>query len=329
MTARYKRSLDEKYEDLLKSTGKLNFLINGYETWIPGDHNAFDIHLREKNKIMIYHGGTRLITISMASDSVKLSADKAYSKVGASYNTLMREWPINELVEKQNDYKKYLTEAVKIAHNRYYASTKEGWWSNRLSLHFGKNWNLNKEWLIIEREAVLGFDESNEKTKFYEIMKAKYGSIQLKFRKDDAKKWGKEDLIKSVGDELDFLAIGPDKQLLCIELKYGSNTSGIYWGPLQVSVYKDAFHAVASSISDDIKHLVKQKICLGLLPAEATKWLPDGKFEEVNAIVAIAGFNNKSSSWQKMSEVQNELGACKVSVAKVEDNGRDLMTIIS
>jgi len=339
MTVRYERSLNKESEDLLKPKGDLNFLIDGYETWLPGDPNAFDIHLREKNKIMIYHGGTRLITITCSKNSankdkkfVKLSADKSYSKVGASYETLMTEWASDDLVNKQKEYKNYLIEAAKIAQDKFYNNRKEGWWSNRLSLYFGKNWNVEKEWLIFDREAVLGFKKSDEKGIFYEKMKEKYLGIRSKFRKDDPKIWGKEDSRKSFGDELDFLAIGPEKELLCIELKHGSYTSGIYWGPLQVSVYKDAFHEVASSISGDIKDIVKQKIDLGLLPAEATKWLPDGKFKEVKAIVVIADFNKKSSSKDKIKKVQDELinrGSYYVSVAKIEEIGSDLNVIIA
>ncbi|KAF0159063.1 MAG: hypothetical protein FD159_810 [Syntrophaceae bacterium] len=332
MTVRYERSLNKESVDLLKSTGKLNFLIDGYETWIPDDPNAFDIHLREKNEIMIYHGGTRLITISLSNDSVKLSTDKSYSRVGVSYSTLMREWAFDDLVKKQKEYKDYLIEAARIAQNKFYDNKKEGWWSNRLSLYFGKNWDVEKEWLIFDREAVLGFKKRDEKSMFYEKMKEKYLVIRSKFRKDNPKIWGKEDLRKSFGDELDFLAIGPAKELFCIELKHGSYTSGIYWGPLQVSVYKDAFYEVVSSISDNIKCLVKQKIDLGLLPVEATKWLPDGKFKEVKAIVAIADFNKKSSSKDKIKKVQDELrnrGSYYVSVAKIEENGSGLNVIIS
>lgn len=332
MTVRYERTLNKESEELLKATGKLNFLINGYETWIPSDPNAFDIQLREKNQIMIYHGGTRLITISLAKGSVKLSAAKSYSNVGDSYATLMKEWTYDDLVKKQKEYKEYLINVVvnKIVQDKFYKTEKEGWWSNRLSLYFGKNWNVQKEWLIIDREAVLGFKQGDKKAIFYEKMKEKYLGIRSKLRINAPNIWGKEDLKKSFGDELDFLAIGPEKELLCIELKHGSNTSGIYWGPLQVSVYKDAFYGAVSadsSISSNIKSLVKQKVALGLLPKDALNLLPEGNFKKVKAIVAITGFNNKSCSWQKMLEVQNELGVDKVSVAKIEESGSDLIII--
>jgi len=52
----------------------------------------------------------------------------------------------------------------------------------------------------------------------------------------------------------------------------------IYWGPLQVSLYKNAFEKSLQYISKDIKDMVKQKIRLGLLPSEAAKRLPVENF---------------------------------------------------
>jgi len=106
-----------------------------------------------------------------------------------------------------------------------------------MSIDYGRNWQPGMEWIIIDREAVLGFDDEPAKSSFYKMFKRTVQSVKNSLQLNDEKTWGKHtasDLNQGesdycdFGDELDFLAIGPNKQLVCIELKHGSYTSGIY-----------------------------------------------------------------------------------------------------
>ena len=150
--------------------------------------------------------------------------------------------------------------------------------------------------MIIDCEAVIGFDNAVKKDNFYREYNDNLQKIVEDFQKNDPKKWGTTN--KIFGDELDLLAIGPDNQLLAIELKHGSSTSGIYWGPLQLSLYAHVFGKNLHSISDNIKKMVEQKIRLGLLPSEAEKRLPTGNFENCSAVLAVAEPNERSHCWE-------------------------------
>ena len=230
----------------------------------------------------------------------------------------MRKWDTSkesELRELKDSYGKYLRSVVKSTNPRFYR--KEGYWSNRLSIDFGLNWDTNKEWLVFDREAVIGFDNQYQKDAFYNLKKEVCGSIESELRRTDEQKWGQIKGQKEFGDELDMLAIGPGKELLCIELKFGENAKGIYWGPLQVSVYRDAFRDTKDDIGDSLIKLLKQKIKLGLLPTAAVERIPKEGFAKVDAILAIAERNTKSSSWSKMTEVQSRLTE-KVAVALID-----------
>jgi hypothetical protein len=81
------------------------------------------------------------------------------------------------------------------------------------------------DWLIIDREAAVGFANSTEKQALLSPLKRKYQSVRDQFQEQDTLKWGKPS-IKGFGDECDSLALGTDGELLCIELTHGSNTSG-------------------------------------------------------------------------------------------------------
>jgi hypothetical protein len=127
-----------------------------------------------------------------------------------------------------------------------------------------------------------------------------------------------------LGNQCDFLAIGPSDELYCIELKHGSNTSGVYWGSLQVAVYATMFREALPSITDDIKAVVRQKVALGLLGKDAIDRLPgDGKtFRKVVPVLAIAEPNDKSACWGRLNEVMNRCPESLASVVEIR-NYRD------
>lgn len=292
---RYCRVLNDNIENYLLPNGQLHFLIDNK---FMDDKYALDIHIREKNKLIYYHGTTKLLTVDLCillkkknSSSNPCNAAKTYQR-NKDYKTLMNEmknWkPNNSPVRLESTFKEYLRSAIKKADKRYYSNKKEGYWQNRICVYFSRYWTPDKEWLIIDRESVIGHASEEKKKSFYKDIKGVYNNIKLELQKENEKRWG-EVSKKGFGDELDMLAIGPNKELLCIELKHRSNTSGIYWGPLQASIYRDAFDNAKEYISEGIKEIIQQKIKIGLLPSEANCRIPSGKFTEVKAILAIAG----------------------------------------
>lgn len=281
---------------------------------------AFDIHIREKSELMVYHGGTCLLIINFSGvkgqdlDTV-LFKSPSYGKgkgCDNEFNLFKGQRKIDDINQLAPYICDFLTKIVatpRTVHTKFYSNMKEGYWSSRLSIDYGRNWRPGMDWLIIDREAVLGF----KKDSFYQY-KLEAQKIKKMLQTKDPKKWGtpnpdESDSMCDFGDELDFLAIGPEKQLQCIELKHASYTSGIYWGPLQTSVYLKEYSNVVNNISENIKELVRQKIRLGLLPPEAEKLLPEGCFNQVEGILAIADADKKlkSTCWRKAIEVNEEL----------------------
>ncbi|MEN6616867.1 MAG: hypothetical protein ABFD12_09955 [Syntrophorhabdus sp.] len=309
---RFERKLDQSFLELLSKDGPLNFIIK--DCLEHTDPDAFDIQIREKSNLMIYHGNTCVMKLhNKNSDSTKIeiSAHNAYGQAGrkcsATYKQVMRSWnssDLDQVYDLKRLFKNYLATIPASVNARYYKN--EGLWANRLCSYFGSRWDKTKDWLIIDRESVIGFDTAANKSAFAQYKKV-YKTIEQTFRAGNPKKWGRPDLQKSFGDELDMLAIGPNKELICIELKHGSYTSGIYWGPLQASVYKDAFEFYIAELYQGIVDMVKQKTEIGLLPASAKDRIPSNGFSGVQSVLAIAEPNLRSTCWSKMQEVRSKL----------------------
>lgn len=309
---RFDRRLDQGFLKLLSKGESLDFVIRDCFGYM--DPYAFDIQIREKSNLMIYHGNTCVVKLHNKngnSSYIDISAHNAYGQAerqcSATYKELMQTWDVSEKsqVDKLKGlFNDYLATIPSSVNAKYYKN--EGLWANKLCLHFGSKWDKTKDWLIIDRESVIGFDTETEKSGFAEYKK-EYERIEQTFRLQDAKTWGRPDLQKSFGDELDMLAIGPNKELICIELKHGSYTSGIYWGPLQASVYKDAFESHIAKLYQGIVDMIKQKIQIGLLPAAAKDRIPSNGFSDVKSVLAIAEPNFRSTCWNKMQQVRGKL----------------------
>lgn len=111
------------------------------------------------------------------------------------------------------------------------------------------------------------------------------------------------------GDECDFLALDRNGNLICIELKEGSNYPGIYWGLLQTNVYREAFSQAFTDIRSDVSELVAQKERLGLLPAETMQSFAPNGLQKVRAILAIAApATQHRYVWKRMANVGRQFG---------------------
>lgn len=315
---RYSRLLSSLFCEQLQS-GSLSGLL---PSTLSFDNDSFpvDVHIREGDKLMFYHGTTSLLTMSYdkSSHSFNFSAALVYSK-SREYQSLSRRWKIAEMKKIIPLIMSYLKAAISLAKAEDYQNKKEGFWQNRLSITFGQHWQPGMDWLIIDREAVIGFENSEEKQSHLEPIRLKYQTVKERLQQKDSAKWGQPNS-KRFGDECGFLALGPDGELFCIELKHGSNTSGIYWGSLQVAVYSDLFTSALDCITEGIKDLVRQKTIVGLLPAEAESRLPEGNFKSIHPILAVTAPNDRSSCWKNLDEVIRECPESKCSIVEIRND---------
>jgi hypothetical protein len=319
MTMRYDRKLSDDCCDWLGPSGPLSFLLSDFRLWALEDRFALDVQFRPGNELKYYHGTTALLTVRLnpRTPVMALSADKAYSDA-KGYARVCRTWSLADAAELESLLPAYFQSGVELAKDRYYRNRKEGFWQNRLALAFGPEWNRDREWLILDREAVIGFPSDAERAAIQNPICQTYLAVREHLQGEDPKAFGQPDS-KSLGNEVDFLGLGRRGELLCIELKHGSNASGIYWGPLQVAVYRDIFKRAIGEAADDIHQLLLQKIRLGLLPREAEERWPAGGPSEVVPILAVAMPNDASECWRLLDRVMRERPDLRVQVVKLRD----------
>lgn len=311
MSARYKRALDEEIAGLLMPGQDFHWLIAAGNE-LDGDRYSIDVQIREGNALMYYHGTTSLLRLKLKKTGggirAKPSAAATYREGEGSkrqYNAFKQALTTRQGDQSRQSFREYLKAAASSAGNRYYANHKEGWWQNRLCIKHGLEWTPESPWLVVDRECVIGFDGKAEKKDFYDQVLGKYEKIQNDLKKTDVEKWG--GIGKGLGDELDILALDRNGNLVTVELKYGGSAKGVFWGPLQVGAYREAFELVMKEVSSDILQLAKQKIQLGLLPVSALEILPAKGFQKVRAVLAVGTPNTKSSCWDKLNEVTEKL----------------------
>ena len=327
-TARYDRALDPRLVKHLKPGGDLDFLLHGVP-FPTGEPYAVDVHLRERNKIMYYRGTTRILVVKLSphgdrTPTFTVTADKFYSRKKSCADAFHEMENLGKMspINAKESFRRYLEAACPVAPEGHYRNKAEGYWQNRICHRFGRCFRPDDEWLVFDRECVIGFKNKEEKDYALAPIVSRYREACKKVQEAGNDKWRLTNQSKGLGDELDMLAVGRDGQLLAIELKYRTNASGIYWGPAQAGVYGDSFSQLLDALGPSVIDLVKQKVSLGLLPEHALDRLPADGFKRVRAILAVADANPKSGCWPKMTEVMKHVGQVDVATIATKATGR-------
>jgi hypothetical protein len=269
---------------------------------------AFDIHFREKSQVMIYHGSTCVLTLDISkletSGAIRFISKSYEKKPGCAneFEQLKKSTKFNDLDLVIENVVKFLMKVVEEVRPSFYLN--EGFWSSKLAIDFGRNWSPENDWLIFDREAVLGFDNKQDKADFYGMMQSQTSQISNALKNDEPRRWGRN--LKTFGDELDLLALGKNNQLVCIELKHGSYTNGIGWSPLQASIYRNAFREALGAISGSLIKLIRQKVDFGLLPSAVLDRVPS-RIDKVEGIVLVSEPNFNSNCWENARMVNSRL----------------------
>ncbi|MEO5350387.1 MAG: hypothetical protein H7836_12165 [Magnetococcus sp. YQC-3] len=325
---RFKRLLGPAFFDALSDAVFLGRLVSECRGCSRADPYAFDWQLRENDQLMLYLGTTHPLVVKFRADQsrcVTYVATGAYSReIPEAKDFLGGQFTLDEAaVRWQKHGCRYLNSVRGNPYfDRYYGNGKEGYWQNRLCLRYGMDWTPDDEWLVVDRESVIGFDNEEAKQVFdRQVMQGKEAyssSIQEDVMR--ANVWCRP---QHMGDEADLLAIGPNRELVCIELKHGSS-SEIYWAPIQAALYRDRFEKARTAIGKDIRRLVAQKIALGLLPEQArTRLPPEGEdFTDVRAVLAVAEPNMESQCWQRIKVLNNRFPGLAVSVVLIDPRGK-------
>jgi hypothetical protein len=305
MPVRFDRSLDDRFLAHLKTN--LAWLVSAPRRqpiqW------ALDPQFRERagrggatqrpgNTFALYYGTTELLHAKWSSGDVGdfVSFSARGSHLASDAAGLLGRHALGTAAGLETKAQRYLSSAMAAGENRYFTPDREGYWQNFLAWWFGSQWNPQKELLVVDRETVLGFDSADEKDAWYGEITRSYERLAERIRASRTDKFQKP---ANFGDELDLLAIDRQGRLICMELKHRDYSSGVYWAPLQVSAYRDAYAKASAALHAGIAKVVRQKIELGLLPTGAEHVLPKRPWtgEEICPVVAIAQPSKESSGW--------------------------------
>jgi hypothetical protein len=298
----YNRTL-VKLAPLLLKDGKLRWLFEFVKN--RSDLDFLVGRNRDSEWISIYRGLSRMITINPSNDShIKLTTAQKYKPI------LHKEfWENKRSIDEpfENELELLIS---KIESNkefdRYYKSQhlitgKEGYYQNELSRKFGICGDENTEFVIVDKEAVIGYDNQQIKDELFSKIRQKYRALQARISFTYAEVFGSNLEKKAMGSELDFLAVDRNGNILLIEYKHGTNTSGIYLSPLQIGLYQDIFTNYPwEKLSDAVTKMLEQKKKMGLINPD---WKTIGLSGKIIPVLIISDYNYGSTAKKKFHEI--------------------------
>jgi len=260
----------------------------------------------QKEWISVYRGLSRILTILPCKErgKVKIDAADAYKRLSSNIKIdIYGKKGISDLTCNQLDA---LVESVKndTKFIRYYQNRQEGYYQNILSRKYGICGTPKDEFVIIDKEAVIGYESEAEKKKKYGPLHARYKKLLSTVSARNPKRFGSNLGKKPIGNEVDFLALDKEGNLLIIEYKHGTNTSGIYLSPLQIGMYYDLFldyrNKCKASFDDAIISMLKQKQEIGLINSA---WKIPKRIREIVPLLIISEQNCRSAAERNFKDV--------------------------
>jgi len=186
------------------------------------------------------------------------------------------------------------------AFDQYYKSKKEGFYQNILSRKYGICGSADTYFVIIDKESVIGYLNQQEKAGLMGSIQQKYKQLQKDISLHNQKRYGKNLGKKPIGNELDFLALDKEGNILLIEYKHGTNTAGIYLSPLQIGMYYDIFtNFPRKDLESAIFEMLAQKQKIGLINPD---WPKPASFKDIIPVLMISDFK-KGSAKIKFDEI--------------------------
>lgn len=304
----YDRTISDDLSGLIKNNGELRWLFDFVKKRTDLD---FLIGKNSNNKsspnefISIYRGLTSLLTIKLNSNpqKIKISAAEKYQKMSSSMYGV-KDITFNfqtQLEEMLDDLSKLGINDPKDQYYTKYDNKKEGYYQNELSRRYGICSKEEDKFVIIDKEAVIGYDNQNEKGNIFGKIRQNYKQLQTEISKIDSQRYGAALCEKPLGNELDFLALDCDGNILLIEYKHGTNTSGIYLSPVQIGLYYEIFNELPKTMLEaSVKRMLRQKKDIGLINP---KWPEPKKFSNIIPVLIISEYNYDSSGKTKYVEV--------------------------
>ncbi|MHB0979828.1 MAG: hypothetical protein ACYC5Q_07160 [Thermoleophilia bacterium] len=303
---RYNRALAPAFLALLLPTAPLGAFLHGLVVAeFRGTGLTLDLHLRESNDVMLYLGSTRLLLLRYQPRTNTLwpSADAYY--MGQDSWQFKPPYARTEVADLVAALALYLA-SVEVNPRHY---SKEGALQNRLSYRFGPGRRSPDDWVVVDREVVLGYQNQAEKAAEWEPIKERAKAVGRKIPGHGSHNFGSTFERFSAGDELDLLVWVPgESRFLIVELKDGSDNTGVYKSPLQVAVYTAAWRHFAQKQPKEfltsLRVLLSQKRALGLIACKFP--MPDREsLRALHPALIIQEPNTRSRSWRIIDTVRD------------------------
>lgn len=297
----YNRTLSPNFSSIIEPGGDLRWLFDFVKS--RSDLDFLIGKNATKEWISVYRGLSRMVSIEPVEECTKifLHAAAAYEKI--AQQKLLDIFGVKPLTFNfQKELQALIGEigGAKI-YDRYYNHKKEGYFQNELSRKYGICGDADTDFVIVDKEAVIGYNNENEKSLLFGPLQAKYKQMQKEISDFAPKLYGKDLQKKAIGNELDFLALDRKGNILLIEYKHGTNTSGIYLSPLQIGLYYDIFtNFPKQDLEASVREMVEQKQKIGLVNQQ---WPIPTKLKDIIPVLIISEYNDKSSAKQKFNEV--------------------------
>jgi hypothetical protein len=303
----YNRVLTGDFAKLLENGRELRWLFD-----FVLQHEELDFQIGKsssKEWISVYYGLTRLFSIrKLKNSAIFIDTAATYQKISKnlygkkSISDNFQDAIEGLIVQIENESK----------FDRYYKNEKEGYYQNIFSRRFGICGKPDDEFVIIDKEAVVGYKDQKEKDGMLGNIQKKYKQLQLEISNQDSKRFGKDLQKKSIGNELDFLALDKQGNILLIEFKHGTNTSGIYLSPLQIGLYYDIFTELPrNELESAVSEMLVQKQKIGLINP---LWHNPESIKEIIPVLVVSNFNERSAA---KANFQGVLGIIK---EKIDDS---------
>ena len=292
----YYRVLSNEFAGLLEKGRELRWLFD-----FVVKHEELDIRIgksKTKQWISVYYGLTRLFSIRRFKDSVIfIDASNAYKELPVTFYG--RKSITDNFQEEIESLLVQLESKSKI--DGYYENGKEGYHQNIFSRRYGICGNPDDEFVIIDKEAVIGYDNQAEKDAVFAIIQELYKNLRSEIYKQDQQRYGKDPDKKPHGNEPDFLALDKEGNILLIEFKNGADTSGIYLSPLQLGLYFEVFSALpGKQLESGVLQMLVQKQKIGLINPG---WHNPESIKDIIPVLIISDYDDKSIAKAKFHEV--------------------------
>jgi hypothetical protein len=311
----YNRMISPALKDALGHGGPFSILVRYAKTKYLADLQLRGYPYSKRYWATLYCGTTKVLDVF-----------ERYGQFWVKGKSESREWneswtkprKRDEWKSDEKELNKYLDRTIRDVGERY---TNEGAIQAMLCTRAGDLFS------VIDRETVIGFSKETVRVDTYERLQR---PLQDACPPDPSNPWF---VPKKFGGELDLLAVDPNGRLLAIEVKPGSNLTGITWAPLQATFYAELLREWANEAGQEsqriLQDMLKQRIDLGLThdPNRSIKYPL-----EIVPVVAIGGAPKSSEAHPRLKKVQRtfldaKVGYPSLEVWQVEDSVKRMILL--